>query len=73
MVADEGNPTYETDLDQGLVLAGKRPTPGDRSDRASRAAGVQILYSTRPGRIWPAAIEADAESRAKSTAILRRY
>jgi hypothetical protein len=33
------------------VVADYRRTPADRPDRASRAAGVRILYSGRPGRI----------------------
>ena len=37
-----------------MNLAGKRPTLANRSDRASRAAGVGILYGSRSRRIRPA-------------------
>ena len=39
---------------QRRLVSGKRRTPADRLDRASRAAGVKILYRSRSGRIRPA-------------------
>jgi hypothetical protein len=39
---------------EGLLVAGKRPTPTDRLGRTSRAAGVEVFYRAAWGRIRPA-------------------
>ena len=46
----------------GLEVAGRRPTPGDRLGRTSRAAGVKMLYKSLLGPIRPATTHGSSPS-----------